>query len=398
MDGHWITSPEAEAAIGFAAAGGDPLALSEALGKRFGLAPEQRAAVLTQVDLRARAARRWGIPVDDLWLTRDGLEQASRPAVAAWRARRLADAGVRTIADLGCGLGLESRAFAAAGMQVTAIELDAEVAVFAAANLRGTDAQIVVGDLTVMDLPECDAYFVDPARRDPSAPRSIDGLSGQRVADPEHWSPPWSWVCALDKPRVVAKVAPGIAHDVIPDSASVTWVQCDGDLVEASVWFGELAAHARRTSIAIVNDVVVDEMNADDDERADVGTINEFLYDVNGVVTRAGLVTQLAAPLGAHRIDERLGFLSSPTLVHTVFASAYRVVESMPFDAKRVVDALRKLDAGNLTIVKRAFAADTELLRTQWMRKLNGTQEFVVVLTRIGDQPTAIITRALSRP
>ena len=394
MAGQWITSPDAQPALAFAAAGGDPLTVSAALGSRFGLDADQRAEVLTQVDLRARAARRWGVPTDHLWFTRDGLEQASRPAVATWHATRLKAAGVRSVADLGCGLGLESRAFAAAGMQVTAVELDADTAVLAAANLRERDAHVLVADVTTMQLPECDAYFLDPARRDTNSPRSIDGLSGQRVADPEDWSPAWSWVCALDKPRLVAKVAPGIAHERIPDNASATWLQCDGDLVEASIWFNELRSAARRTAIAIVDGLVIDELTSNDAHATTIGGIDEYLYDINGAVTRAGLVTQLAARLHAHRVDERLGFLSSAVSAPTPFATCYRVVESMAFDGKSVIAALRRLDAGNITIVKRAFAADTELLRKQWMKKLSGTKHYVVVLTRIGEHPTAILATA----
>lgn len=397
MDGQWITTAAAAPALASAAGGGAPLALAASLERRFGLTPDQRAAVLTQIDLRARAAARWGIDSSQLFFTRDGLEQASRPAVAAWRANRLAAAGVRTIADLGCGLGLEARAFAIAGLTVTAIERDPETAAYAAANLRGLSANVVIGDVTDMSLPDVNALFVDPARRDPSAPRSVDGRSGQRIADPEDWSPPWSWVCGLPHRRVVAKVAPGIAHALIPEHASATWVQCDGDLVEASVWFNELRNDARTSAVAISNTSVVEELTSNDTEHTTIGDIDAYIYDVHGVVTRSRLVTQLAARLDAHRIDERLGFLSSPSTVPTPFATPYRVVESMPFDGKRVISALQALGAGNITIVKRAFAADTDQLRKQWMKKLSGDREYTVVLTRIGENPRALICEPVSR-
>lgn len=391
MDGQWITTDAAAPALASAAGGGAPLALAAALEREFGLTPEQRAAVLTQTELRARAAARWGTDTHELFFTRDGLEQASRPAVATWRAHRLAAAGVRTIADLGCGLGLEARAFATAGLTVTAVERDPETAAYAAANLRDLPARVLVDDVTTMALPDVDALFVDPARRDPSAPRTVDGRSGQRMADPDDWSPPWSWVCGLAHPRIVAKVAPGIAHARIPDHASATWVQCDGDLVEASVWFNELRNDARTSAIAISNSLVVDALTSNDEELLTIAGIADYVYDVHGAVTRAGLVTQLAARLHAHRLDDRLGFLTSSTFTPTPFATAYRVIESLAFDTKCIVDALRKLDAGNITIVKRAFAADTEQLRKQWVKKLSGHREYTVVLTRIGADPRAFI-------
>ena len=397
MDGQWITSPAAVAPLAAAAAGGGGFALAGMLEQRFGLTPEQRTAVLAQAELRARAVDRWGPAWGSRFFTRDGLEQASRPAVAAWRAARLRDAGVQSIADLGCGLGFESLAFAAAGLAVVAIERDHDTAAFAAANLRDTSARVIVDDVVTMTLPDCDAYFVDPARRDPDAPRAIDGQSGHRFTNPDDWSPSWSWVCALDKPRVVAKVAPGIPHERVPDNASAIWMQCDGDLVEASVWFNELRSDARRTSIAIAGNTVVEHLTSNDPERTDIGAIDDYLYDINGAFTRAGLVTQLAAQLEAHRIDARLGFLSSSVHTPTHAARVYSVRESLPFDSKRVVHALRALDAGNVTILKRAFAADTDLLRRQWMKKLSGDGEFVVVLTRLGDEPRAVICEPASR-
>ena len=397
MDGQWITSPEAVAPL--AAVDTERGGLSQAgmLEQRFGLTPEQRTAVLAQADLRARAVDRWGPAWATRFFTRDGLEQASRPAVAAWRAGRLRDAGVQSVADLGCGLGFEALAFARAGMAVVAIERDDVTAAFAAANLRSTSAHVMIDDVTTMVLPECDAYFIDPARRDPDAPRAVDGQSGHRFTNPDDWSPAWSWVCALEKPRMVAKVAPGIPHERIPANASATWTQCDGDLVEASVWFRELKSDARVTAIALEGTTIAEHLTSDDSEHLEVGGIGEILYDVNGAFTRAGLVTQLAAKLNAHRIDARLGFLSASAYTPTKAARAYSVRESLAFDAKRVVSALRNLDAGNITIVKRAFAADTEQLRKQWVKKLTGSREFVVVLTRIGDEPRAVICEPTTR-
>ncbi|MHB0928916.1 MAG: methyltransferase domain-containing protein, partial [Candidatus Nanopelagicales bacterium] len=205
MQQPWIASPQAAPALAWAEAhwsAADALRLGVELERGFGLAPQQRAAVLTQAELRQRAAGRWNEPHGGLFFTRPGLEQATRPALARWRAERLRGYGVRAIADLGCGLGLEALALAGAGLLVTAVELDAETAALAQANLAGLVTEVRLGDVTdpaLLEplLAEVDAVFLDPARRDPAAPRSIDGRSGQRVSDPSQWSPPWSWITAL---------------------------------------------------------------------------------------------------------------------------------------------------------------------------------------------------------
>ena len=95
------------------------------------------AAALTQARLRARAAAKLGPRSGELLLTADGLEQATRPRLAALHARRFVDAGVREVWDLGCGLGLDAAAFADAGLRVLAVDADEATAALAAENLRG---------------------------------------------------------------------------------------------------------------------------------------------------------------------------------------------------------------------------------------------------------------------
>lgn len=400
MEQGWIVGAEAREALAFVATAAerDPLRLGAALERRFGLSADQRAQVLTQAELRARAAARWGTDVSDLYFTRDGLEQASRPAVAAWRAARLRGFGVERVADLGCGLGFEARAFAAAGMQVRAVELDPTTAGLAAANLAGLPANVVCGDVTdavVLEpiLVEVDAVFLDPARRDPKAPRSVDGLSGHRVVDPRDWSPSWPWIqeLAARQPRTVVKVAPGIDHALIPAGGSAVWAAVDGDLVEASVWFPGFEGLPVRAalSLAMGSPPMLDSTMPIDDTVSEVGA---WLLDVAPVVTRSGLVTTLAASAQAHRIDEHIGYLScdeapAPSPFHT----AYRVLEAMPFDRKRIGAWLAANDAGALTVMKRGFAADTEALGTQWRKHCKGSRPIVIALTRIGDTPTAIV-------
>lgn len=394
----WIVSGVAQEALAFAAAAPDQdaLRLGPLLERRFGLSAEQRATVLTQRELRARAAARWGTGVEHLLFTRDGLEQATRPALAQWRAERLHSFGVEAIADLGCGLGFESLAFRAAGLRVQAVELDATVAALAEANLGGLP--VTIGDVTeesvlAAALTGVDAAFVDPARRDPAAPRNINGLTGHRLSDPESWSPPWSWVTALAArlPRSVAKVAPGIDHALIPSGGSAVWAAVDGDLLEASVWFPGFADLPHRAALAIDGDAqaLLDSDQPHDDT---IRAIGSYLLDVSPVVTRSGLVTTLAAAVQAARIDAHIGYLTcDATPAPSPFHRSYRVLEVMPFDAKRIGSALRAQGGGAITVMKRGFAADTEHLARQWRKECNGDRALVVALTRLGSAPTAIL-------
>ena len=137
------------------------------------------------------------------------------------------------MADLGCGIGADALAIAGLGLDVLAVDIDPEAAGAVAANLRDFEgAQVRLGDVMELDIAELasegvDAIFADPARRTGASRGSA------RITNPEDWSPPLSavlgWARTIE--RVGVKVAPGIAHDVIPADWHAQWVSVGGDLV-----------------------------------------------------------------------------------------------------------------------------------------------------------------------
>src|SRR3954470_19899991 len=131
-----LRTPEGVDALAVAAATdhGDPLAAASAV-RSHGIAADLGAAALTQVELRRRAATKFGAEAERMFFTRPGLEQATRSVVADRRAARLAAAGVRSLADLGCGLGTDAMAAARAGIRVFAVDADPLTAETAAVNV-----------------------------------------------------------------------------------------------------------------------------------------------------------------------------------------------------------------------------------------------------------------------
>src|SRR5439155_27038148 len=120
-------------------------------------------------ELRRRAAAKFGADAAAMFFTRAGLEQATRGAVAARRAARLAASGAASVADLGCGVGADAIAFARAGLRVRAVDPDPLTAAVADTNatVLGLRHRIDVStvDAREVDLSTVDAVFCDPARR-----------------------------------------------------------------------------------------------------------------------------------------------------------------------------------------------------------------------------------------
>ncbi|MFT4285872.1 MAG: SAM-dependent methyltransferase, partial [Protaetiibacter sp.] len=172
--------------VGHVAADADVVRMVSRL-RAAGHAPELVAAVLTQARLRTRARARFGDFAERMLFTPDGLEQATRLAVAAQHAGRFSRAGVASVADLGCGIGADALAFASLGMRVVAIERDEVTAAIAAYNLAPfPDARVVHGDALADEPADAEALWFDPARRG----------GGRRHADPADWSPPLDAVFA----------------------------------------------------------------------------------------------------------------------------------------------------------------------------------------------------------
>ncbi|BCB86822.1 THUMP-like domain-containing protein [Phytohabitans suffuscus] len=380
-----LRTPEGVKAIAMAAelAGGDPLTAASAL-RSAGVPADLAAAALTQAELRRRAAGKFGADADRMFFTRAGLEQATRSAVAERRAARLRAAGVRTLADLGCGIGADAIAAARSGIEVYAWEADPGTAAVAAANaevLGLAGITVTHGDATAAPLSGVDAVFCDPARR----------RDGRRVFDPAAYSPPWDFVAALPErvPRTVLKLAPGIDHALVPPGAEAEWVSVRGEVVEAAFWCGPLAEVPRRATL-----LGATELTGPGDAKAPVGPVTPYLYDPDGAVVRAHLVAEFATAVGGHLADPEIAYVYADTPTPTTLARCLAVDEVLPFSLKRLRALLRERGVGRLEILKRGSALDPDQLRRAL--RLSGPAAATLVLTRVAAAPTALLCHPLS--
>ncbi|MFC0007052.1 THUMP-like domain-containing protein [Micromonospora siamensis] len=383
-----LRTPEGSAALAAATelAGGDPLTSAAAL-RSAGVPAGLAATALTQAELRRRAVGKFGPAAAGMFLTRAGLEQATRGPVAARRARRLRDAGVRTLADLGCGLGADALAAARAGIRVYGVEADPVTAALAAANAEAAGLAdlftVECGDATAFDVSRVDGVFCDPARRRAG--------TGRRIFDPNAYSPPWDFVTGLAE-RVaytVVKVAPGLDHALIPAGAEAEWVSVDGDLVEAALWCGGLAEVPRRATLLRGDDVR--RLTGAGDREAPVGPVRRFLYDPDPAVVRAHLVAELATELDATLADPDIAYLYADEARPTPFGRCLEITDVLPFSLKRLRALLRERGVGRVEILKRGSALEPEKLRRDL--RLSGGAAASLVLTRVADAPTVLIGR-----
>ena len=419
------------------------LSLSTRLRKE-GHAPELVSAVLTQLRLRGKAAAKFGPFAQRMVFTQAGLEQATRLQVAALHAGRFADAGMRHVADLGCGLGADAMALAALDLQVTAVDRDPTVAAAATVNLMPfPSAQVVCADAVewarqadeldgASGTSGPDGFWLDPARR-------VLSTSGSaRVFDPEAFSPPLSFVEALaDAGRAVGvKMGPGIPHESVPAGCEVQWVSVGGDVTEAVLWFNAVARPGvRRAALVLGGDggsaedgsssgQGAAELTSAEDfgdspavEVAGVRGVGGWLYEPDGAVIRAGLVADLVArehaDAGGRLLDEHIAYFCADELVQTPFARAYEVLSVMPYHVKGLRRWAKETGVTRLDVKKRGMAVTPEEVRRLVMsgQKSGGKggkggkgggagakgagagRHAALVLTRVGEERLAIEVR-----
>ncbi len=392
-DFRFLLSPAGQAAL--AELAGEPLTpdthLALAARLRVSLPPGAANAVLETALLRRRAARKFSRAAE-MYFTRDGLEQATAEPLAAHRARRFAAAGATTVADLGCGIGGDALALAAAGARVLAIDREWLHTAMAGANaaVYGVADRLLPVRADLLELPPlpAGAFFFDPARRTGGGPHDAPA---RRLRSVDAYQPPLSLIDAwrLRVPHGAVKVSPGIDYAELPPDAEVEFVSFEGEVREGVLWFGDLRDGARRRATLLpAGDTLSD---ADGPPEASAGPPRAYLYEPDGAVIRAHLVAQLAGRLEATLLDPAIAYLTAGAAQVTPFARCFRIEDAFPFQLKRLRQELRRRDVGQATIKKRGSPLDPDDLRRAL--RLRGSTHVILFLTQVMGQPTVIIAQ-----
>ena len=261
----------------------------QALSRRYD-ADLSRAALETAIARRKAAAK---FPfAEQLYFTREALEQASSWEIATYRAERFRP--FQQVADLGCSAGSDSLALAGVAPTV-GFDLDALRLAMAQANARATGlsslAAYVQADLRNrlplnLDRQEL-ALFFDPGRRS----------GAKRLRSVHKYEPPLGvirdWLRAC--PALGVKISPGvILAEVDGFGAEIEFISLAGELKEAVLWFGPLKTVERRATLLPGGNTLTEAPRAS----IEVRIPGAYIYEPDPAVLRAGLVQMLGAAAG----------------------------------------------------------------------------------------------------
>ncbi|WP_031464770.1 THUMP-like domain-containing protein [Sciscionella sediminilitoris] len=337
------------------------------------IAGEYAAAALETVLLQRKAAAKFAEPQQWLY-TGDALQQATAAPVAAHRAARLGD---RPVHDVTCSIGADLASFAPGSL---GSDLDEVRLAMARANCP--EIPLLRAD-ALAPASRGLAVFADPARRDGA---------GKRTWRPEDLRPPLDELFAAYPDRdLVVKCAPGLDFDAIGPDREIEIVSLDRQAREACVWGGSLATPGVRRRATVLDSAGgADRLTDADPGDCPVSPARDWLIDPDPAVVRAGLVRQYACRHGLAQLDERIAYLTGDSPPGD--ARAFRVLEQLPYNEKRLRSALRARRIGRVEILARGVRVDPDVLRGRL--KLSGTQGCSVIVTRIGAKPIAYLCQA----
>ncbi|MFM6971440.1 MAG: THUMP-like domain-containing protein, partial [Rhodoluna sp.] len=345
------------------------------------------AAVLTQAKLRRRAQAKFGPFADRMLFTEAGLEQASRLSVAALHAGRFRDAGLKRIADLGCGIGAESLAMASLDLEVFAFDIDEVTAAIATYNLAYFEnVKVEQADVTEISLASYEGLFLDPARRDDAG----------RKFDPRAFSPDFGFVLEVASTAPTGiKFGPGHPHEMIPSDCEAQWVSVNGDLVELTMWFGKVARQGIRRSALLIAPDGKHEITSSTGAKqlAAIGQLGDYVYEPDNSVVRSHLVGDLATQLDARIFAPEIAYLTADREIRSPWVKGYRVIDNLTFDRKKLKAYLREKNIGTLEIKKRGSDVVPEQLRKEMQLKGDGAATLIV--TRVGDAHRVLVAEAI---
>lgn len=366
----------------------DVLTQVSALRKQ-GMSAQLVAAIMNQARLRRRAEAKFPGFADQMLFTEAGLEQATRLPVAAIHAQRFRSAGITSVADLGCGIGADAMAFAALGLEVTAVEKDEVTAAIASYNLASFENVTVVhSDVLDFNLGNFEALWLDPARRDLTGPRK---LTHQRLG-PVDFSPDLNFVfqAAGEKPTGV-KLAPGMDHGLIPENAEAQWVSHNGDLVELTLWFGKLSNGPLRSALMLKDQMA--KVFTGIEAQASIAKPGNYIYEPDPSLIRSHLLGDFANQNNLSLLSDGIAYLTSEKRLENSWLRAFELIDVLPLDTKQVKKYLAERSIGIIEVKKRGVDVIPEELRKSL--GLKGTGAATLILTKVGDARKTLVVKPI---
>lgn len=338
-----ITEEQVQLAVDMIRRGLDERKLRAKLGEEWKLIAEIA---------RARIRARDKFSRDDLWMDLEGLRYATHEEVARYRAERLGELGVRSIADVSCGIGIQLIFYAMKVDKAYGIDIDPLKVEFARRNAEkyGVDnIEFINADSLsrdVIEMIDADVIFSDPARPPEMPERRLEDLLPSPLEVYEAYR--------SKTDAFIFDLPPQMRRERVPWRGEFEYIDLFGALNRLT-FYTEPLARAERSAVILPAGARLE--SAPDLENIVEWTEKpgQYLYEIPQSVDYADLINELFHALNADvrmllREKRRIlatgdGEIRSPYLKRT-----YAVVGVVPFHPVRINDFLRREGFGRATL------------------------------------------------
>ena len=336
--------------------------------------PADRTALLEQRALRFKALQKHS-RASDMLFTLLGMQQMTSEVLARYKAQRL-PSGLKSIADLCCGLGGDSL-HVPQEISVTGVDISLEtLRAYRNNTALFRTAYAVQADVTRFQA-HVDGIFLDPARR------SLSSLGGKRDFDTEP-EPGWESIQELIRRfhNAAIKLGPGTR---LPDSLAeeeMEYLGLNDECLELTVRTGSFGRAGWVRAVELPEGIVIESPACDlPDSFGRVEAPGAYFYEPVKCVIRAHLFGVIARREGLWQLDARLAYLSGEKKVESPLLKRYRVLRILPCDEAQLRREIALAEVGILEIKKRGL----DIVPEEWRKKLKpkGPNSATLVFTRL---------------
>lgn len=341
-----------------------------------GLDPEL-ASTMSSIAEASRRAWSDGHPRHTRW-TPAAREQATRPVIASWRARRFAGLDV---VDVTAGCGGDSLALRDVANSLVASDLEAARIPLLRHNL-GSAVPVIRAD-ALRPSWRTRPVLADPGRR--VAGRRLRRLAALIPSVP-------ALLAVAPTAGVVLPPALDLRDPDLPPNAELEFVADRGALVEATLWAGDLVTGRRRASDAGLGLTI----SGDPDEVrlpvSGIPAVGAWLVEPAPALVRSRLVGLVGAGLGWARVDERRAVLTSSDPRTSPWAHHARVLAVTTTRPAALRPAIRGLDPTAVEFLTHGVEVDLVQFRRQVGSPPTGAHGLRVHLIRTSEGAAAVVT------
>ena len=175
------------------------------------------------------------------------------------------------------------------------------------------------------------------------------------------------------------------------------WVGYHDECSQLVAWCGELArSPGSRVASLVLNDGTSAEWIGEPQTPTFAAELGQFIYEPHACVLAADLSHHMAGEFGLQAITRGGGYLTGSEINAGPLLAAYRILDCVPFDRRRVKNTLKQLGGGRVTVKKRGVNCNPSRLQSELAG--DGDASLTVIITRFRERVLAVIAEFVVPP